>query len=167
MQHNSLSVYIINIRNTRAIFVLILSFITILLSCETFLKEQILSTTGITYGALSLILEIISCYIWINLELSKGNREEVMILSYGMIPKLYKYYIFNIVQTIINIIMLIVIIVLMSFITFNNFTNIMISITILLYTIFNISTNILQLYLLSKHIEYIKTNCSLLEIMVN
>jgi len=166
MQHYKLSNYIINIRNIRAIFILILSFLIFLVSNETLLKEQILSIIGIIYGGLSLILEIIACYIWINLELSKGNKEEVMILSYGMIPKINKYYIFNMILITINIVMFITILILLSFIKLFNFTNIMISIILLLYIIFNIATNILQLYWLSKHIEYIKINYSLLEIII-
>jgi|688.fasta_scaffold282744_2 hypothetical protein len=166
MQNNTWSPYILNIRNTRAIFTLILSFITIILSSESLSKEKIICITGIIYSIVCLVLEMIGYYIWICFELSKGNKEEIMVLTYGMIPKLYKYYIFNIIQTIINIIMLIVIIVLMTFIILNNYINIMLFITLLSYTFFNIITNSIQIYFLLKHIDYIKTNCGLLNIML-
>ena len=166
MQNNTWSPHILNIRNTRAIFTLILSFITIILSSESLSKEKIVCITGIVYSIVFLVLVMIGYYIWIYNELSKGNREEVMILTYGMIPKLYKYYIFNVVQVIINIIMLIAIIVLMTFIILNNYINIMLSITLLSYTLFNIITISIQIYFLMNHINYIKTNCGLLDIMV-
>lgn len=166
MQNNTWSPHILNIRNTRTIFTLILSFLTLILSGESLNKEKTICITGIVYGIVFLVLEMIGYYIWIYYELSKGNREEVMTLTYGMIPKLYKYYIFNIVQTIINIIMLIAIIILMTFIILNNFINILLSIILLSYTFFNIITISMQIYFLLNHINYIKTYCSLLDVMI-